>query len=107
VADEANRIACFIEASARIGEVECHDRSLSIPRSAGPQVANLRSCRHPSLPRLSDSMPSVAKERLRPIVDFRRELTRDFRREVTRLHVWFGFQVLVKVGAFSFFAAVV
>jgi ABC-type microcin C transport system permease subunit YejE len=40
-------------------------------------------------------------------VDFRRELTRDFRREVTRLHVWFGFQVLVKVGAFSFFAAVV
>lgn len=39
------------------------------------------------------------------IVDFRRELTRDFRREVTRLHVWFGSQALVKVGAFSFFVA--
>ena len=40
-------------------------------------------------------------------VDFRWELTRDFRREVTRLHVWFGYQVLVKGAAFSFFVTAV
>jgi len=38
-------------------------------------------------------------------VDFRGELTRDFRREVTCLHVWFGSQALVKVGALSFFGS--
>src|SRR5690606_37303629 len=70
MSDEANGVAHFVEAAARIGKFERHRRHSSAVRGAVrmPAIGLPPFRRRASVRRLSDSMPSVAAPWLSPII---------------------------------------